>query len=65
VTTCGLRKRLYAEFVASHADTREAAYARVQLQNIVHAVILTEELLEVQVELARARLSGGNPPNDR
>jgi hypothetical protein len=37
----------------------------VQLQNIVHAVILTEELLEVQVELARARLSGGNPPNDR
>jgi hypothetical protein len=41
----------YKQLMASHPSTREAAYARMQVQNIVNAVIPKQALLDAQIEL--------------
>ena len=48
--------RLYQRIMASRARAPEAGYSRTQVQNIVHAVVPEQELLDAQMELAHARL---------
>jgi len=44
--------RLYIKVVASHPSAREADYSRMQVQNIVNAVVPQQEILYAQIELA-------------
>ena len=44
--------RLYKQVMASHSNDPEAEYSRVQIQNIVNAVVPKQELLDAQMELA-------------
>ena len=44
--------RLYKQVMASHPSDPEAEYSRVQIQNIVNAVVPKQELLDAQMELA-------------
>jgi hypothetical protein len=44
--------RLYKQVMASHPSDPEAGYARVQIQNIVNAVVPKQELLDAQMDLA-------------
>jgi hypothetical protein len=46
--------RLYKKLMGSHPSTQEANYARMQVQNIVNAVVPKQELLDAQMELVRA-----------
>ena len=48
--------QLYRDLIASHAGTPEARYSRTQIQNIVHALVPSQELLDAQLELAFAQL---------
>jgi len=48
--------QLYERLIASHSSAREAGYSRTQVQNIVHAVVSEQELLDAQMELAFAHL---------
>lgn len=48
--------QLYKKLIASHASAREAGFSRVQIQNIVNAVVPKYELLDAQAELVLARL---------
>ena len=48
-----LALRLYQKLLASHPSAREAGYSRMQVQNIVNAVVPKQELLEAQMELVR------------
>jgi hypothetical protein len=48
--------RLYKKIMASHASAPEAGYSRTQVQNIVHAVVPVQELLDAHLELALAHL---------
>ena len=45
---------LYKGIVAAHPDTQEAGYSRSQIQNIVKAVVPSQELFDAQVDLALA-----------
>lgn len=47
----------YVELLAPRAYSQEATYARMQVQNIVSAVVPKHELLDERVELALARLA--------
>jgi hypothetical protein len=49
--------QLYIELIASRPDAPEAGYSRAQIQNIVHAVVPAQELLDAQIGLALARLA--------
>jgi len=51
--------RLYTEVIASHPDAQEAGYSRAQVQNIANTVVPKQELLDGQIELARAHLEHG------
>ena len=44
--------RLYRQVMGSHPSNPEAEYSRVQIQNIVNAVVPKQELLDAQMELA-------------
>jgi hypothetical protein len=44
--------RLYKQIMASHPSDPEAEYSRVQIQNIVNAVVPKHELLDAQMDLA-------------
>ena len=44
--------RLYKQVMVSHPNDPEAEYSRVQIQNIVNAVVPKQELLDAQMELA-------------
>ncbi len=44
--------QLYKQVIASHPSDPEAEYSRVQIQNIVNAVVPKQELLDAQMELA-------------
>ena len=44
--------RLYKQVMASHPNDPEAEYSRVQIQNIVNAVVPKQQLLDAQMELA-------------
>ena len=48
--------QLYVKLLASHPGAQEAGYSRMQVQNIVNAVVPQQELLGAQVELALAHL---------
>ena len=43
---------LYKQVMASHPSDPEAEYSRVQIQNIVKAVVPKQELLDAQMDLA-------------
>jgi hypothetical protein len=51
--------QLYMELIASRPSAPEAGYSRVQIQNIIHAVVPAQELLDTQIGLALARLGRG------
>ena len=46
---------LYKTVVVKHPNTKEARYAKSQIQTIVNASLPTEECLTVQMDLAAAR----------
>ncbi len=48
-----LALQLYMRLLASHRSAPEADYSRMQVQNIVSAVIPKQELLDAQMELIR------------
>jgi hypothetical protein len=48
-----LALQLYEKLMASHPSAQEAGYARMQVQNIVNAVVPKPDLLEAQIQLAR------------
>ena len=43
---------LYKRILADHPDTKEAGYAKSQIQNIVNTVVPKEERLDSQMDLA-------------
>ena len=43
---------LYCALIDAHPETEEAEYSRVQIQNIVTAVVPKQTLFDAQVELA-------------
>lgn len=54
--------RLYMSVVASHPSAREADYSRMQVQNIVNAVVPQQEILDAQIELVLAHFEHEGPP---
>jgi hypothetical protein len=46
-----LALQLYRKLLASHSDTPEANYSRMQVQNIVNAVVPKQELFDAQIDL--------------
>jgi hypothetical protein len=52
--------RLYKEVLASHPGEPEAGFSRMQLQNIVNAIVPKQELMDAQLQLASARLEHSN-----
>lgn len=50
----GAAFRLYRKVMAEHPDSAEFAYSLRQLENIVVAVIPTQELLDAHVRMALA-----------
>jgi hypothetical protein len=57
--------QLYRKVMASHPDAREASYSRTQVQNIVNTVVPKQELLDAQIELARAHFEHEGAPDAR
>ena len=49
--------QLYTKLMASHPSAQEAHYARMQVQNIVNAVVPKQELLDAQIELVLAHFA--------
>jgi hypothetical protein len=49
--------RLYVNVIASHPNEQEANFSRVQVQNIVNAVVPKQELFDAQVNLAAAHFA--------
>ena len=64
-TTKDLREalELYKRIMAAHPSTQEAGYSRLQIQNIVNAVVPEQELLDSQVNLALTRIESGEQPD--
>jgi hypothetical protein len=56
-----LALRLYRKLLASHARDKEAEYSRMQIQNIVNAVVPKQELLDAQCELAIGHFEKDKP----
>jgi hypothetical protein len=56
-----LALQLYRKLVAFHPDAPEADYSRLQIQNIVHAVVPKQELFDAQVALVLAHLERDFP----
>ena len=46
-----LALQLYKNLMVSHPSAQETNYARMQIQNIVNAVVPKQELLDAQMEL--------------
>lgn len=44
--------QIYKQIMASHPSDPEAEYSRVQIQNIVNAVVPRQEILDAQMNLA-------------
>ena len=51
-----LALQLYRKLLASHPNAQEAGYSRMQVGNIVKAVVPKQALLDAQMELAIAQL---------
>lgn len=47
---------LYKKVMAEHPDATEAAYSRMQIQNIASALVSKQELLNSQIALIDAHL---------
>ncbi|MBN1912250.1 MAG: hypothetical protein JW818_21195 [Pirellulales bacterium] len=56
--------QLYREVMASYPGTREADYAREQIQNIVNTTVSKRELLDAEIELALAHFNHDAPSDD-
>jgi hypothetical protein len=54
--------QLYQGVMSAHPDTREAGYARSQIQNIVIATVPKQALFDAQVELALLHVAHGSLP---
>lgn len=54
---------LYQRILAQYPDTQEAGYSRSQIDNIVHAVVPKQTLLETELHLALTRLDPGKRPS--
>lgn len=48
---------IYRDIVAAHPGSKEAAYARGQIRNIVSKVVPKQELLDAELELALSHLA--------
>ena len=46
-----LALKLYRNLLTSHPDAAEADYSRMQVQNIVNAVVPKQELFDAQIDL--------------
>jgi hypothetical protein len=57
--------KLYTDVMASHPGTREADDSRMQVQNIIKAVVPKQELLDAQIELALGHFEREGPPDAR
>ncbi len=55
--------QLYMKVLASHPDTQEASYSRAQVHNIVNSVVPKQELLDAEIQLARAHFEHGDQPD--
>lgn len=55
--------KLYKGVMATHPDSEEAKYSRVQIQNIVHSVVSKQKLFDAQVEMAMDLLEDGEQPD--
>lgn len=53
--------QLYRRIMASHPDSQEAGYSRMQVQNIINAVVPKQELLDAEIELAIAHFEHQDP----
>lgn len=51
----------YQKLMASHPDAPEADYSRMQVHNIVNAVVPKQELLDAEMELVLAHLDHDEP----
>ena len=51
-----LALQLYKKLMASHASADEASYSRMQIQNIVNAIVPKQTLLDAQMDLALTHL---------
>lgn len=56
-----LALQLYSKLIASHSSDPEANYSRMQVQNIINAVVPKQELLDAQMELALAHFEKETP----
>ena len=56
-----LALQLYKKLLASHPNAQEADYSRMQVQNIVNAVVPKQELLDAQMELVLAHFEHDGP----
>lgn len=52
--------QLYTKLMASQPSAQEAHYARMQVHNIVSAVVPKQELLDAHIELVRAHFFAHN-----
>lgn len=48
---------LYLEITTAYPESREAGYARSQIQNIAKTVVSKQDLLNAQVDLIQAHLA--------
>ena len=55
--------QLYMDVMESHPGAQEAGYSRMQVENIVNAVVPEQELLDAQMGLALAHLGNGGSPD--
>ena len=53
----------YRKLIASNPDTDEAAYSRMQIQNIANAVIPRQALLDAHIDLVLAHFKQRNDIN--
>ena len=56
-----LALQLYMKLLAAHPNAQEADYSRMQVQNIVNAVVPKQQLLDAQMELALAHFEHDGP----
>ena len=56
-----LALQLYMKLLASHPDAQEADFSRMQVQNIVNAIVPKQELLDAQIDLVLAHSEHDRP----
>jgi hypothetical protein len=56
-----LALELYKNLISSHPGSQEAEFSRMQVENIVHSVVPTQELLDAHMALARTHFDRVGP----